>query len=302
MKHNVIDLTRPCTEFLERTPLLTQYFNEIRKFEVISKEKEDELFKIIKHGNNEEKLIARNQILEANQRFVVAMAKRYGTNNNVADLIEEGNLAMIEAIEEFDPSFGTRFLTYAVQYIRRDLNKYIMGDNNIIKKSNISKTYHTISKATNKFVQENGRKPTTDELKDMLEEEYGVRINNKIDLLDTNISSIDESYDDGDENGSIGSMLEFDRSSASINSYEKNVESDFTKRLVASLLDSIQGKDSERAKLIVTKSFGIGYDYPSSAEDIAEELGLTAVRVRQIICSTVQMLKDNYKEVLSNMD
>lgn len=300
-KKTFIDLSIPTSDIMERTPWMKQYFADIRKFDVLSQEEEERLFYKMSNGTKAERLQARNKIIECNQRFIFAIAKRYGKSDNVSDLVAEGNLALIEAIEEYDYTRGNRFLTYAVHYIRRNINNYLMNDDKLVKRSNISKTYHTIAKARNAFIQKEQRNPSTEELKEILEDEYGVTIKQNIDLIDTSIASLDEHFNNDDEEATSGDLVLFTSKQSSSNGFERTEDNEFSSELIKSLLDSLQGKEAERAKEIVKMVFGIGYTYPVSIEDIADKFELTEVRVRQICNETILKLKKESHEVLKQM-
>ncbi len=293
----VVNLKSPTTDYFERTETLTRYYEDIRKYDVMSEEKEVEMFNLFKNGNKQEQEYARNFIINANQRFVVAMAKRFATNENILDLISEGNIGLIEAMKDFDITKGNKFITFAVWYVRRAINNYCINYGNLVKKTNLSKTYHIIAQATNKFIQTEYRQPTLEELLEIVNKEHKADIKSIEDIIDTKISSIDEGFNSEDDDAVFGEMSLYNSYSSSFNEYEKISNDDFNNKLISSML----GKLPEREKTIIKMVFGIGYYREYELQEIAEELGLTTERVRQIKNSVIQEIKEKYKNVMSNM-
>jgi RNA polymerase primary sigma factor len=293
----VVNLKSPTTDYFERTETLTRYYEDIRKYDVMSEEKEVEMFKLFKNGNKQEQEYARNFIINANQRFVVAMAKRFATNENILDLISEGNIGLIEAMKDFDVTKGNKFITFAVWYVRRAINNYCINYGNLVKKTNLSKTYHIIAQATNKFIQTEYRKPTLEELLEIVNKEHKADIKSIEDIIDTKISSIDEGFNSEDDDAVFGEMSLYNSYSSSFNEYEKISNDDFNNKLISSML----GKLPEREKTIIKMVFGIGYYREYELQEIAEELGLTTERVRQIKNSVIKEIKEKYRNVMNNM-
>lgn len=287
----ILDIKHNNNRF-DRTETLVGYFNDIKKLDTsLTHEDEEVLFHYIKNGNKKDQEWARKYLIESNQRFVVSVARKFASNYDLMDLIDEGNIGLMEAIDAYDPSVrykGRRikFITFAVYYIRRAINLYRVNNGSIIRKSNISKTYHLISKARNAFTQENKREPTVDELKDYINEKYNVDIKKSYDLLDVRVSYIDCPVDD-DSTENSSDILQFNSVSASANTYEKSVEIEYSKEITKSLLKSL----SLREQKIVRMTYGIGYDRELTNDEIAFELGLTTERIRQMKSEIMKKLK-----------
>lgn len=294
----VVNLKTPNSDYLERTETLVRYYEDIRKYEVLTNEEEIELFNLIKHGNKFEKQVAKEKLINCNQRFVVAVAKRFGTNDNILDLINEGNIGLMEALDKFKLEKGVRFTTWAVWFIRRAINLYCINYGNVVRKTNLSQTYHVVSQATNKFIQSEYRQPTLEELAEILKEDFDVEINNLGDILETKITSIDEGFNSNDDDGSnIGEMSLFNEYSASVNDYEKISADDFNKKLISNMLLKLP----EREREIVKMYFGIGYDREYELQEIAKKRGLTTERVRQIKNDVLDILKKEYKSAINTI-
>ena len=309
------------TNYFERTQVLNDYYNDIRKFDdTVDVEKEKELFNelnaikaacdeiskkykeetginiprheldsrlISEYGINpdtEQKI--KDKIINANQRFVVSVARVFADKDNLLDAINEGNIGLIEALNNYDSSKGTKFSSFAVYYIRRSINLFKMECGNVVKKKNISKTYYIIPKARNAFMQENHRQPTADELIAFIDDRFGFNIKDSADMLDINVASIDDNATD-DDNVNAGNLNQYEIYSASQNLYEKIVDDEQNKLAVRKLLKFL----TPREKIIITMCYGIGYDREYELKEIAEHIGITTERVRQMKKSIMEKLK-----------
>lgn len=288
-------------KYFERTNTLVNYFNDIRRFDgSIKPEDEATLFYYCKNGTKAEKAEARKIIIEGNQRFVVSVARAYATNNNLMDLINEGNIGLMEAVDAFDPNVKVngktvKFITFAVHYIRRAINQFKVNNDAIVKKNNISKTYHVLSRARNKFLQENGRQPTTDELKDLVNKEYDLKINDSADMLDLRVTYIDENVSDDDDDANLADLATFNSYSASGNGYERTESNDYNKAMVTSLLKVL----TPREQSIIKMAFGIGEYRELTNDEIAERIGLTTERIRQMRTSIMKRLREEFKKKIN---
>lgn len=301
--------------YFERTETLEKYYRDVREYDVIDADKEKELFTLLDEGKNNIKKakLAGDKLLEAkykkevesirtfiinsNLRFVMSIARIYATNNNFMDIINEGNIGLIEAVDSFDVTLGNRFQTHAIYLIRQKINLYKQNDDKIIRKSNESKTYHIISNMTNKFIQEFQREPTSEELKDYINKFYpNAKIKDSTDVLNVRITSIDEPIDgDGDKDGiNAGNISLFNSYSASSNDFDNKAEIEH----LTSLINTLMRGMSERDKKIVKMFFGIGQkrNMPCTVSEIADETNLTKERVRQIVADAQEKMKEQYKK------
>lgn len=260
------------SSFIERNEILKKYFNDVRSFELLSPEEEIELFKKAKNGDKE----ARNKIINSNQRFVISFAKRWATKENLSDLINEGNIGLIKAIDTFDVNRGNRFLTHAVWYIRSAINNYLISTEKIVKPVNSHKVYIAANKIKNSFYAEHGRFPTSKEITDLMDKKYNYKLSNEEDVYDIKITSIDESLD-SDETFSCEDSLTFSNASATCN-IEDYIDKDFTDKTLKVLLNTLSPKQKKVIKML----FGIGELRPLEMEEVADKIGMTRERVRQL--------------------
>jgi len=153
---------------------LDKYLQEIGHEELISIEEEVELAQRIKKGDKE----ALERLTKANLRFVVSVAKQYQNQGlSLPDLINEGNLGLIKAAEKFDETRGFKFISYAVWWIRQSILQAIAEQSRIVRLPlNQVGSVNRINRILNKFEQENERRPSVDEIADVLNlEEMMVR-------------------------------------------------------------------------------------------------------------------------------
>lgn len=292
----IVNLSTPQNNYFERTDTLKRYYDDIRKYQPLSL---DEELKLIKEyhitKSKVEKEAIKNKILCANQRFALGVARRWATNDNIMDLISEANIGMIEALEDFDYNRKLRFITFAVHYIRRSINSYMIKNSNAVRKSNYAKTYHLISQATNKFMQKELRHPTLEELTDFLKSEYGVELKDVNDVATLNMLSIDENYDCDDEDSNMSTMFTFNNISSSFNECEKNANNEFAEKLVQSVLNKLTPREQE----IVKYAFGIGHSREYEINEIAEKMNYSSERIRQLKISALEKMKREYSNIIS---
>ena len=147
------------------------YLKEIGKVPLLSAEREKELAEIMAHSDNEaEKEMAKNELVEANLRLVVSIAKRYvGKGMFFLDLIQEGNLGLMKAVDKFDYGKGFKFSTYATWWIRQAITRAIADQARTIRiPVHMVETIHKVSRYSRQMLQELGREATADEIGDKM--------------------------------------------------------------------------------------------------------------------------------------
>lgn len=235
-----------------------------------------------------------NKVMCMNLKLVVSIAKSLGTTKDILDLITEGNIGMMQAIEEYNPfnEKGAKFSTFAVHYIRRQINMYKVNTSSIVKKQNISKTYHIIPKARNLFLQEYNRMPTSDELKEYVNEKFGVDIKEITDVLDLKVFSIDSFSDNTDEDSYDSTVDVYNKYSSNGNMADDNSNKEYDSEFVNEMLKYLP----ERDRKVMSMHYGIGFDRAYEIREIAESLNLTRERVRQIKKDALKKLKKKYSK------
>ena len=263
------------------------YFKDVSKLSMITPEKEVELTKRIKLGDK----AAANELVTANLRFVISVAKQYQNKGlDLVDLIQEGNIGMLEAAYKFDETRGYRFISYAVWWIRQSIMRAISEQCRTVRVPmsqivNMSK----INKMSEKFEQKNGRAPSMEEI----EEETNLdRKKINMSLASTYRSVSLESPLRDEDVSCLLDVLPND-----------NSESTDTTALKSDLIIEIEhilSKLSYREQDVLRMSFGIGVQAMSN-DEIANRFGIGGERIRQIQHSAINHIRNKYKNELSEL-
>jgi RNA polymerase primary sigma factor len=147
---------------------LARYFAEVTKEKMLSVQEEAELAKLAKEGDQE----AKEKIIKSNLRFVISVAKSYASSKYpVEDIISEGNRGLIEAIDNFDPSQGFKFISYAVWHIRKNILSFLNTHSRTIRlPQNVISEMRRYQEAENFFIAEHSREPSVDEILRLIDE------------------------------------------------------------------------------------------------------------------------------------
>lgn len=264
---------------------INAFLKDTSQYKVLSPSEEAELIDKMLAGDEE----AKNMLIACNQRFVYSVAKWYGNDSNILDLVEEGNKGLITALETYDKakSKGKRFLSYAIWYIKREIQAYLNGENLLIRKTNNTKTVYKLNKIKQKFYAEHNRYPDVDEIAEILETEYGLKIKEKEDLLDITTTSINTCFDDEDSRAFENTPF-FTERTAIENEYLDEMDKEFNSVVSGALMSVL----TEREQTIIKMAFGIGYNKEYTNPEIGEELGMTGERVRQLKNGAIKKMQD----------
>ena len=297
----IIDIKGHGNKF-EYSDNTTRFYNEIRAFSPMDKEAERSLFKIIKDGTESEKESARKKLIEANLKLAVSSARAYAKNKNIEDLISEAYVGLFDAIDHFDVQKAIEsdasFSTYAIEYMRRNIDRFRISYGTIVRQTNRVKTIHHIAKARNTFMQKFEREPSSNELLDWLNENYlsdKLKIDDPNDVIDLQCTSIDEPLENGgdDENINAGLLMSYNAVTKQENDCVAKEVEDHNKKVIDTVLSCLSKRDSEILKMY----FGIGRPTPISVFEIAYQMSLTPERIRQIKTDAIVKLKKNYKNL-----
>lgn len=269
---------------------------EIRKYPVMSVEEEIEKFEEYAVANESRRQELKREIATANLRFVLSVAKKYSSDGDtVAELVSLGTIGLYRAVETFDLSLGFKFISHAIHWIRAEISDYYRGDGNFVRRSNNAKIGSKDKAIVERFLQTEHREPTEDELIEALESEYGIKVLDRVDIIKVKTAFIDEKV--GDEDGdTLGEVGEIATATASRNDFEREVEIEDAEYRVRRLLNGLSVREQE----VVTRKFGIGYDREYELDEIAEVLGYTNERCRQILASALVKMKgreSNYRRL-----
>ena len=258
---------------------LDKFLQEISREEMISAEQEVELAQRIHKGDRQ----ALEKLVRANLRFVVSVAKQYQNQGlSLSDLINEGNLGLIKAASKFDETRGFKFISYAVWWIRQSILLALTDQSSLVRQPlNQVNMVKKINKAIEKFEQENERRPSADELEEMLDLPA-----EKIDSTALTMGrsvSMDAPFVDGEDNSLLDVMADEDSPRADNGLMAESLSQEI--EMALSIL-------TEREREIIKMFFGIGCP-EATLEEIADKFGLTRERVRQIKEKAIRRLRNS---------
>jgi RNA polymerase primary sigma factor len=262
-----------------QSPLET-YLREINETALLTADEEKELARAIAEGSTE----SRDQMVRANLRLVVNIARGYtGKGLALQDLIEEGNLGLLRAVEGFDPGMNTRFSTYASYWIKQSIKRALVNTAKTIRiPAYMVELLAKWRRANNKLTDELGRPPTHEEIAKLL----GLP-KKKLNIIKKAIRVYNSApqSDQGDQGWSIEEMLMDSRAKTPDT---EMVETDDLKHVMI-LLE----KMDKREATVLRMRFGLDDEEPKTLKEIGECLGLTRERVRQIESEALQKLNEN---------
>jgi len=263
---------------------IQQYMADVSRFKPLSSQKELQLAKRIKKGDKK----ALGQLIKANLRFVVSVAKNYQQQGmSLIDLVNEGNLGLIKAAERFDPEKNFKFISYAVWWIRQSILQALAEQSRIVKVPlNRVGNLYKINKARIRLEQKFGRSPSIDEVARYLH--IGPSEISSVMYLSMNHVSLDAPVGTEGDKATMYEVIEDFRGE----SPDENLHSDSFKQEIASLLTFLPEREAE----ILRMYFGIGSLSPQTLEEIGNHFGLTRERARQIKEKSLRVLRTYMKQ------
>lgn len=264
------------TKSLDVTQL---YLSEIGYSPLLTAEEEVYFARLALKGDE----AARKRMIESNLRLVVKISRRYLNRGlSLLDLIEEGNLGLIRAVEKFDPERGFRFSTYATWWIRQTIERAIMNQTRTIRLPiHVVKELNVYLRAARELTQKLDHEPSAEEIAEMLDRP--VADVQKMLSLNERISSIDSPVGGLDNDKSLVEVL---ADTQHAGPEEERQDGDVHQN-IENLLDELNDKQRE----VIARRFGLrGYE-PSTLEDVGAEIGLTRERVRQIQVEALRKLR-----------
>jgi RNA polymerase primary sigma factor len=256
------------------------YLRSIGRVPLLTREDEVRLAKRIEMND----MSAKNALIEANLRLVVSIAKRYtGRGLTLLDLIQEGNLGLIRAVEKFDWRRGFKFSTYATWWIRQAITRALADQSRTIRiPVHMVERMNRVARAKRSLMQQNNREPSYEEIAD---------------LVEMTPKKVEEILKLGQEPVSLEAPVGGgEEGDASLGDFISDEAGDRPLEVVANRIrdaDLLQVLDSLpwRERRVIELRYGLGDKGPMTLEDIGHEVGVTRERVRQIESKTLAMLK-----------
>ena len=257
---------------------IRMYLKEIGKIPLLSTEEEIELAKRMEKGDEE----ARKKLAEANLRLVVSIAKRYaGSGMQFLDLIQEGNLGLIKAVEKFDYRKGYKFSTYATWWIRQAITRAIADQARTIRiPVHMVETINRLIRTSRQMVQELGREPTPEELAKKLD--MPVERVREIKKISQDPVSLETPIGE-EEDSHLGDFIQDD------NVMVPADQATFT-LLHEQLMESLETL-TEREQQVLRLRFGLDDGRPRTLEEVGRVFHVTRERIRQIEAKALRKLR-----------
>ena len=254
------------------------YLKEIGKVPLLSAEEEIELAKRMENGDQE----AKKRLAEANLRLVVSIAKRYvGRGMLFLDLIQEGNLGLIKAVEKFDYRKGYKFSTYATWWIRQAITRAIADQARTIRiPVHMVETINKLIRVSRQLLQELGREPTPEEIS----EEMGMPVDRVREILKISQEPVSLETPIGEEEDShLGDFIQDDNVPVPAEA------ASFT--LLREQLVEVLGTLTEREQKVLRLRFGLDDGRARTLEEVGKEFNVTRERMRQIEAKALRKLR-----------
>jgi len=255
------------------------YLNEIGFSPLLSAEEEVYFARLAQKGEES----ARKRMIESNLRLVVKIARRY-MNRGLAllDLIEEGNLGLIRAVEKFDPERGFRFSTYATWWIRQTIERAIMNQTRTIRLPiHVVKEINIYLRAARQLAQDLEREPSAEEIAVLLDKPIG-EVKRMLGLNER-VTSVDTPIGDDEDRMLLDAIPDENNPDPSMLLQDENLHQN---------LDLWLSKLNEKQREVVERRFGLHGHERSTLEEVGQEIGVTRERVRQIQMDALRRLRE----------
>lgn len=267
--------SRKADKSLDPTQL---YLNEIGYSPLLTADEEKHYARLARQGDQ----LGRQRMIESNLRLVVKISRRYINRGlTLLDLIEEGNLGLIRAVEKFDPERGFRFSTYATWWIRQTIERAIMNQTRTIRLPiHVVKELNVYLRAARELTQKLDHEPTAEEIAELLDKPAAdVK---RLLGLNERVASVDTPVGPDSEKAVVDTIAD-----AQVSDPSQLLQDSDIKDSIAAWLEEL----SEKQREVVSRRFGLrGYE-SSTLEEVGREIGLTRERVRQIQVEALKRLR-----------
>ena len=256
------------------------YLNSISRIPLLTFEEEQELGAKVANGEAR----ARNKLIESNLRLVVSIAKSYLHRTKIPflDLIQEGNIGLMKAVDKWDYTMGYKFSTYATYWIKQSISKLIVEQSRAIRVPvNVIEQLSKLSKVTNELYQIFKRQPTAAEIAEKMGlEEAKVK---ELQSIVKDPISIDKSINEEDD-ATIGDLVADD----SIESPIESIHQEEVSKKIKDVLSTLDAREAD----IIARRYGLGSCKAQTLEEVGKDYGLTKERIRQIEEKAMRKLRN----------
>jgi len=259
------------------------YLNEIGFSPLLSAEEEVHYARLARKGDE----MGRRRMIESNLRLVVKISRRYVNRGlSLLDLIEEGNLGLIRAVEKFDPERGFRFSTYATWWIRQTIERAIMNQTRTIRLPiHVVKELNVYLRAARELAQKLDHEPTAEDIAELLDKP--VADVKRMLKLNERVTSVDTPLGPNSEKSILDTIADERMEDPGTELQNDDIQSN-----LSTWIEELPEKQRE----VLSRRFGLrGYE-PSTLEDVGREIGLTRERVRQIQVEALKRLREVFEK------